>query len=235
MIIKSVNNQFIKDVAKLSKKKYRDQQNLFLVEGYHLYEEAKNNNIIKHILTTDRTIEGDNVIYVNDQIINKISDNPSSQNVITVCENRFDSTIHNRVLILEKLQDPGNLGTLMRSALAFGFKTVVLDNCVDYLNPKVLRSTQGAIFKLSIIKQDTESFMKEHDDFMYYGTSLNGRQLSKLVSYPKTALILGNEGSGLSDRVLNKTSENITIPIKDVESLNVSIAGSIIMQYISSI
>lgn len=235
MEIRSVHNQFIKDVAKLTQKKYRDQQKLFLVEGYHLYEEAKKSNIIKHVLTTDKTIVGNNIVYVTEQIIKKISDNPSAQNVVTVCENKFSQDITDKVLILEKLQDPGNLGTLLRSALAFGFKTIVLDNCVDYLNPKVLRSTQGAIFKLSIIKQDTLTFINENPDYEVYGTALNGTELSSLKPTKKVALILGNEGKGLSSKVMDKTTVNITIPIKEIESLNVSVAGSIIMHFVSSI
>ncbi|MFK5883566.1 MAG: RNA methyltransferase [Candidatus Izemoplasma sp.] len=235
MEIRSVHNQFIKDVAKLSQKKYRDQQKLFLVEGYHLYEEAKKSNIIKHVLTTDKNIEGNNVVYVTEQIIKKISNNPSAQSVVTVCENKFSQVVTDKVLILEKLQDPGNLGTLLRSALAFGFKTIVLDNCVDYLNPKVLRSTQGAIFKLSIIKQDTLTFINENNDYEIYGTALNGTALSSLKPAKKVALILGNEGQGLSSKVMGKTTVNITIPIEEIESLNVSVAGSIIMHFVSSI
>lgn len=233
MEIRSLNNPFIKDVAKLSQKKHRDQQNLFLVEGVHLYEEAKKSNIVKHVLTTNKDITGNNVVYVTEQIIKKISNNPSAQNVLTVCENKFPNEVFNKVLILEKVQDPGNLGTLLRSALAFGFKTVVLDNCVDFLNPKVLRSTQGAIFKLSIIKSDTYTFMEKHKEFSYFGTSLNGVNLEDIKVPEKTAVILGNEGSGITEEILNKTTSNITIEIANIDSLNVGVAGSIIMHYIS--
>lgn len=234
MEIRSLHNPFIKDVAKLSQKKHRDQQNLFLVEGYHLYEEAKKSDIVKHVLTTNKDITGNNVVYVTEQIIKKISNNPSAQNILTVCENKFPEELFDKILILEKVQDPGNLGTLLRSALAFGFKTVVLDNCVDFLNPKVLRSTQGAIFNLSIIKSDTFTFMEKHQDFSYFGTSLNGVKLEDIKASEKIAVILGNEGNGISEEILNKTQANITIKIADIDSLNVGVAGSIIMHYLSN-
>lgn len=234
MKITSINNQLIKDTAKLHKKKYRDINSQFLVEGYHLYEEAlKVNNIIQ-IFTTDETIKGNEVVYVTDQVLEKLTQTKNPQPVLTVCSKVESGKLSDRVLILEEVQDPGNLGTLMRSALAFGFKTIVLDNTVDIYNDKVLRSTQGAIFKLNIIEQETESFMEEHKDYKYYGTAMKGESITKMSKQDKVAIILGNEGSGLSDNVLTKTDMNITIKMQETESLNVGVAGSILMHHIDS-
>ncbi len=233
MRITSINNQLIKDTTKLHKKKYRDNTGLFLVEGYHLYEEALKVDNIETIFTTDESITGDRVVYVTDQVLEKLTQTKNPQPVLTVCKKITANELSNKVLILEHVQDPGNLGTLMRSALAFGFNTIVLDNTVDIYNDKVIRSTQGAIFKLNIIEEDTIKFMDKHSDYKYYGTEMFGVNLSSVKKEEKLGIILGNEGSGVSEKVLNKTTKNITIKMVEVESLNVGVAGSIIMHHLS--
>ncbi|MDC0558988.1 RNA methyltransferase [Candidatus Izimaplasma bacterium] len=229
MEITSINNRLIKDTAKLHKKKNRDETGLFLVEGYHLYEEAYKTNSIKTIFTIDGGIMGDNVIYVNEMVLEKLAQTKNPQGVLCVCEKVKSKELTDKVLILEKLQDPGNLGTLMRSALAFGFNTIVLDNTVDIYNDKVLRSTQGAIFKLNIVLSNTLDFINSHHEYTYYGTAMNGEDLTVINKSEKLALILGNEGAGVSEEVKNATYKNITIKTDNVESLNVGVAGSIIM------
>ena len=234
MIITSVNNQLIKDTTKLHQKKYRDNTGLFLIEGYHLYEEAKKTGNIKTVFTTDEAIKGDSVIYVNDAILEKLTQTKNPQKILTVCEKIKANTLTDKVLICYKIQDPGNLGTLMRSALAFGFNTIVLDNTVDIYNDKVLRSTQGAIFKLNVIEMDTVDFIDNNPEYKVYGTSLNGVSLRDIKRSEKIAVILGNEGSGVNEEILNKTNKNITIKITEIESLNVGVAGSIIMYYLKA-
>lgn len=231
MVITSVNNPLIKETTKLHKKKYRDQENLFLMEGYHLYEEALQYGKIKHIFTTDQTIKGDKVIYVNDTVLEKLSQTKNPQGVLVVCEKLTSKKPSEKVLILQNIQDPGNVGTLLRSALGFGFDTVVLDQTADLYNDKVLRSAQGNIFRLNIIFEDTLSFMKNHKEYFYYGTAMNGKDLDA-IGGERIAIILGNEGSGVSKEVLSKTHQNISIKT-NVESLNVGVAGSIIMHHIN--
>ncbi len=235
MEITSVNNLLVKDTVKLHQKKYRDQLGLFIVEGYHLYEEASKFNVIKHIFTTDKAIVGNNVIYVTEIVLAKLAKTKSPQKVLCVCHKLNNNEISNNVLIIEGLQDPGNLGTLLRSALAFNFKTVILDNTVDLYNDKVIRSTQGAIFNLNIIEMKALDFIENHPEFKVYGTSLNGSPLNSISHQNKLAIILGNEGQGVSKELLSKTTDNITIKTNDVESLNVGVAGSIIMHYINNI
>jgi|LGVF01.2.fsa_nt_gb TrmH family RNA methyltransferase len=233
MEITSVNNQLIRDMAKLHQKKYRDELGLFLVEGYHLYEEALKMDVIKTIFTTDEIIQGHNVIHVSQSVLEKLAKTNNPQKIVCVCEKLKREEIYDRVLILEGIQDPGNLGTLLRSALAFDFKTVILDNTVDIYNDKVIRSTQGAMFKLNFIEMNTLDFMNLYRDFEYLGTSLNGEDLETVRATQKVALILGNEGNGLSLDVLKNTRKNITIKINEVESLNVGVAGSIIMHHLT--
>ncbi|AIO18719.1 23S rRNA methyltransferase [Candidatus Izimaplasma bacterium HR1] len=234
MKITSINNKIIKDTAKLHQKKYRDISNQFLVEGYHLFEEASKVGNIITIFTTDEAIKGDKVIYVSDQVLEKLAQTKTPQPVLAVCTKIANEELSDKILILEQIQDPGNLGTLMRSALAFGFKTIVLDNTVDIYNDKVLRSTQGAIFKLNIIHENTLEFIKRNKDYKFYGTKLYGQPISNINKEGKIAIILGNEGSGVSEMVLSHTTANFTIEMAETESLNVGVAGSIIMHYITN-
>lgn len=235
MEITSVNNPLVKDTVKLHQKKYRDQLDLFIIEGYHLFEEASKFDVIKHVFTTDRSITGKNVVYVTDIVLAKLAKTKSPQKVLCVCHKLNNNEISDKVLILEGLQDPGNLGTLLRSALAFGFKTVILDNTVNLYNDKVIRSTQGAMFNLNIIEMSAIDFIDNHLDYIIYGTSFNGVVLDTVMPSKQVAIILGNEGQGVSTKLLNKTYQNITIRTNDVESLNVGVAGSIIMHYLNNI
>lgn len=231
MNITSVNNKLVKDTVKLHQKKHRDNEGLFIMEGYHLYEEAVKHGVIKTVFTTDESIQGEKVIYVTDQVLEKLSQTKNPQGVLVVCEKLKEKELTDKVLILNQVQDPGNVGTLLRSALGFGFNTVVLDNTCDLYNDKVLRSAQGNIFRLNIVFKDTLLFMKEHKEYTYYGTAMEGEELDAIKGN-KLALILGNEGSGVSSEILKRTMKNITIHT-NVESLNVGVAGSIIMHHIN--
>lgn len=233
MVITSVNNQLIRDMSKLHQKKHRDDLGLFLIEGYHLYEEALKMDVIKTIFTTDEIMQGHNVIHVSQSVLEKLAKTNNPQKIVCVCEKLKREKVYDKVLILEEVQDPGNLGTLLRSALAFNFKTVVLDNTVDIYNDKVIRSTQGAMFKLNFIEMNTLDFMSLHRDYEYIGTSLKGDSLETIGDPKKIALILGNEGNGVSLDVLKNINKNITIKINEVESLNVGVAGSIIMHHVN--
>lgn len=229
MEITSVQNKVIKDMTKLHQKKYRDETGLFLVEGYHLYEEAKKVGNIHQVFTTDKSITDESAIYVTDIVLQKLANAKNPQGVVTVCTKIQPQEPGDKILLLDRIQDPGNLGTLLRSALAFGFTTIVLDNTVDVYNDKVLRSTQGAIFKLNIIHAKILDFIDQYDWILFYGTAMAGVPIKMFSTMPPFGIILGNEGSGVSAEILRKTSSNITIPMLETESLNVGVAGSIIM------
>lgn len=233
LIIQSVNNPLIKDMTKLHQKKHRDATGLFLVEGYHLHEEAVLAGNVVHVFTTDESITGENVVAVSAPVLEKLAQTKNPQPVITICRKIEATNIGNQVLLLERVQDPGNLGTLMRSALAFGFDTIVLDNTCDIYNDKVLRSTQGAIFRLNVIHAPILTFIDEHPELTFYGTAMEGTPLQDVDPALRIGLILGNEGAGVSPDVLAKTTLNLTIPMFYTESLNVAVAGSIIMHHLA--
>lgn len=224
-MITSLTNEKIKQFAKLNEKKYRDETGLFLVEGEHLVNDARQFGFLIETLSTES--EG---TIVSSDVMKKISKLDCPPRIIGVCKKSNKSELTDRILILDAVQDPGNMGTLIRSAVGFGFNTLVLGpGCVDPYSPKVIRSTQGAIFRINLIYDDILSFINKLGDYDVYGTSLiNGIPLGKIKSTEKMAIILGNEGHGINKEILNKTS-NIFIEISNLESLNVSIAGSIIM------
>jgi TrmH family RNA methyltransferase len=226
-LINSVQNEKIKNYAKLNEKKYRDETNMFIVEGLHLVEEAKAYGIVKEVITTNPNIDG---TLVSEEVMKKLTNQKSVVEVCAICEKFKKEEITNKILILDTIQDPGNIGTLIRSAVAFGFDTIVMEACADIYSSKVLRATQGAIFKLNIINTNIIEFIKSLKDYKVYGTSLkNGIPLKQIEKSDKLAIILGNEGNGVRNELLDITDKNIFIEITNMESLNVAVAGAILM------
>lgn len=241
MLITSVNNNHIKELCRLKEKKYRDITGLFLVEGEHLVCEAIKNNLIKEVIVLDKkTFDYDGEItYVSDSIIKKLSSMDSYPNVIGVCYKRKEEIIGNRVLILEDIQDPGNLGTIIRSAVAFDIDTIILSpKTVDLYNSKVVRSTQGMIFKLNIITRELVSTidMLKKDNYLILGTNVrNGVNIKNIDISNKFALIIGNEGNGMSNNISLLCDKNVYIKINErVESLNAAVAASILLYEINN-
>ena len=226
-MISSVQNERIKNYAKLNEKKYRDETNSFIIEGLHLVEEAKKYGIIKEVITTNPNIEG---TLVSEEVMKKITNQKSVVEVCAICSKLKKDDITNKILILDNIQDPGNIGTLIRTAVSFNFNTIVMENCADVYSSKVLRATQGAIFKVNIINAKIDNFITSLSGYKIYGTSLkNGVPLKDIKKSDKLAIILGNEGNGVRENILDMTDKNIFIEIENMESLNVGIAGGIIM------
>ncbi len=236
MLYTSKENNKIKYIKKLNYKKYRDEFNEFFIEGEHLVEEAYKNGVLKELLLEKNSNFNLNITtnYATNSILKYISslDNPSS--VIGICNKIKEKKIGEKILILDNIQDPGNLGTIIRSAVAFNIDTIVLSfNCVDIYNPKVLRATQGMIFNINIIQKNIKEFILElkEEGYKIYGTKVNGGNSLKNVEKPeKFAIIMGNEGRGVSSEILNLCSDYIYIDMNSkCESLNVAIATSIIL------
>lgn len=232
-MITSVDNPTVKKLAKLAQKKYRDSELMFIVEGEHLVETAQKNGYVKSIYATEAFKKYPYAELVGTHVMKKITDAKNPPKIIALCDKLKEKPLTNKVLILEHIQDPGNLGTLLRSALAFGFNTVILDQTADLYNPKVLRSTQGALFDLSIRFMSTLDFIKTHKDYTTYATHVKPKKNQLQKPLEKIALILGNEGSGIKEETLKACDITISIPTQKVESLNVAIAGSIIMHALS--
>lgn len=238
MLITSVDNNKIKKYALLKNSKERKNEGMFLVEGMHLCMEAYKNGILLDVLLK----EGDSlefnynkeITYVKENVLKKLSNLSSPSNIIGICKIVKNNEIKgNHILILDDIQDPGNIGTIIRSSKAFNIDTIILStNSVDIYNDKVLRSTQGMIFNMNILYTDLESIIPKLKDegFKILGTDVNNGKDVRKINYSKYALVMGNEGRGVSERIKNLCDENLYIKMNnDCESLNVGVATSILL------
>ena len=237
--ITSVNNQYIKDLSLLKNKKNRILENKYIVEGYHLVEEAYKAGVLKEVLTTDENITFDvPTILVTDAIISKLSSTKEPQGIIGIVEMKKPLwQSYSKYLILDDVSDPGNLGTIIRSIAALGIEAIIVSlDTVDEYNDKVLRATQGAIFKIPIFRMnlsDAISKLKE-DDIKIIVTSLQNSSDLKTIKKPnKFGIILGNEAKGVHPEYLDLADEIVRIEMQnDVESLNVAMSAGIIIYYL---
>lgn len=234
--ITSLSNGYIKELSQLKAKKVRDELQKFLVEGYHLVEEAHKHQKLETVLITSESdyIDGVKNILVTSQIIDKLSNTVTPQKIIGVCKGGYTKEIKgSRFVLLDNVADPGNVGTIIRSSLGFKIDQIILSpNSCDCFNDKVIRSTQGAIFKVGLVKCDLEEAISKLKDInvTVIGTSLNGEKLNEFPKLNSYAIVLGNEGSGVSLNIQSICDTNVLIPMeKELESLNVGVAGSIMM------
>lgn len=234
-MIESKENKKIKYIRHLRENKFMKEEKKFVVEGDHLVKEAKLSGVL---LETYSTYERDygvlnNVVSKN--VMDYISTLPSSTDVIGVCkfiDNKEE--LGKRIIILDNVQDPGNIGTIIRSAKAFNVYTVVLGKgTVKKYNEKVIRSSQGMLFKVNIIEEDLKTFIPrlKDDGYLVYGTDVvAGKDVKNVNLEGKVALVLGNEGNGVSQDIKELVNDNLYIKINDdCESLNVAVAASILM------
>ncbi len=240
MTITSVNNERIKELVKLKEKKYRDKMGLFFIEGLDIIEEAYKNGLLKELYILDgydspyKDIPYTNVSY---EVMKKISDMESVSEYYGVCKKIQEKELGKKIIILDGIQDPGNLGTIIRSAVAFNIDTVVLSReCVDLYNSKVLRSTKGMIFNKNVIVRDIVPFIDSLDKYTIYGTSVtNGEDIRSIELPEYIALVIGNEGKGISQEVYDRCNKFIYIKMNDrCESLNAGVAASIIMYEVNN-
>lgn len=234
--IKSRQNDKIKEVVKLSNMKSSKETNLFKIEGFHALEMALEAKAVKSVFACKPIKDLPDSIpqyIVSKEIMEKISYAKNPQGVVVVCNYLpIRAITSNKVLLLDDVSDPGNVGTLLRTALAFGYKDVILMGGCSQYNEKVLQSTQGAIFKLNIVN---DIDLKSLKDYEILATEIKGSvELSKVTPSSKHILVLGNEAHGVSNKILSLASKRIRIDISDIESLNVAVAGAIAMYKLSN-
>lgn len=236
MLITSLDNPKIKKYLKLKTKKYRDLEKMFLIEGEHLVKEAFQNNVLVDLLVLDGYPIDFNFNYTNItlNIMKKLSCMESVPKVIGVVRFLESREITGKkVLLLDDIRDPGNLGTIIRSSLAFGVLDIVLNlNSVDIYNDKVIRSSQGMIFQMNIIRRDLKEVILELKEKGYLILStnvVNGVDVREL-EVNQFALIMGNEGVGVKKELQEMSDKNLYIKMNNqVESLNVGVATSILL------
>ena len=249
--ITSKDNEFIKHVKKLKDKKYRDLSNEYLIEGIKIiheaiYEKAK----IKQIIICDEAENSDipkdltyeiakyDCIYVTKQVFNSITEVKNPQGILAVVsKENTESEIDYKqdiIVALDDLQDPGNLGTILRTVDSIGLTQILVSKgTADCFNPKVVRSTMGAIFRVKIIECEnlieTLKQVKKHH-FKVMVTSLQTEESIYNVDYNKKVIVVGNEANGVKKEIQEFADEKIKIPmLGKTESLNASVATGIVL------
>lgn len=251
-IISSKENSFIKHIKKLKDKKYRDLNNEFVIEGIKLLEEAINEKveISKIIICEDCEKTSDipknlmyeiakyDCIYVTKNVFKILTDVVNPQGVIAVIkkaekihEIKYDEDI---IVALDDIQDPGNLGTILRTVDSLGLSQILISKgTADCYNPKVIRSTMGAIFRVKIIEcEDLIEVFKQakKHKFKTVITSLQASKNIYEIDYNKKIIIIGNEANGVSKNVEEEADEKVIIPMfGKTESLNASVATAVIL------
>ncbi len=230
MEITSLQNAKVKYWVSLHEKKVRDKEKVFLIEGDHLIKEAKKHNIVLETIS----INDSNADYkVTKDIMRKISSQESISSDAAVCKFLNEEGITGNILILDRIQDPGNLGTIIRSAIAFNFKTIILSNdSVDLYNDKVIRATEGMIFNINVLRKNLIDYIPiiKNDGYSIIGTDVIKGSNIRDIKDTKKAIVIGSEGTGVSNNVKALCDSFVKINMNsDVESLNAAVAASILM------
>ena len=239
-MITSISNEKIKEIKLLKNNKNILKEKKFIVEGEHLIIEAFKAGLLLETISLEEKDYGVKNTVVSSNVMESISFLNTASSVIGICKLEDNETeLKDKIIILDGIQDPGNLGTIIRSANAFGFNDIVLsNNSVKKYNDKVLRATQGMIFNMNVITKDLASFIPYLKDNGYkvYGTDVvNGVNIKSITNCEKIAVVLGSEGTGISESVKSLLDSNIYISMNDsCESLNVGVAASIIMYEINN-
>ena len=251
-VITSKDNEVIKNIRKLKEKKYREQEKKYIIEGIKLIEEAVEEKakidaiVVCEDCVKDGTIEQKllyeiakyNCIYVSEKVFSAVTEVTNPQGILAVVEKETgEETIdYNQdvILVLDGIQDPGNLGTILRTVDSVGLNQIIISKeTADAYNPKVVRSTMGAIFRIKIIiVEDLVKTLKEikKHKFKIVATSLKTDKSIYDVDYDKKVIVIGNEANGVSKEVLETSDIKAKIPmLGKTESLNASVATSVIL------
>lgn len=234
-IITSKDNEIIKNIKKLKEKKYRDQENKFLVEGIKMVQEALlEKTTIDKIVVCEECINDGSInkellyeiakqdcIYVSEKVFQNLTDVTNPQGILAVLNKEDDeekiSYKEDIIVVLDGVQDPGNLGTILRTIDSVGLTQVILsEKTADPYNPKVVRSTMGAIYRVNMIRSkniiETLKSIKKHK-YAIIATSLQTDKTIYDIEYKKEALVIGNEANGVSKEVLELANKKVKIPM----------------------
>ena len=249
MIITSKDNDLIKNIKKLKEKKHRDETNSYIIEGIKIIEEAidENADIEKIVVCNEINEEFSkellykiakyDVIYVSKNVFKLLTDVTNPQGILAVISKKQNTLVDftkDFYLILDNIQDPGNMGTILRTADSINLNQIIIrQGSVDCYNPKVVRATMGAIFRVNIVESKdmvkTIKELKKHK-IKIYATDLKTEKNIYSADYKKSAVIIGNESNGVSEELLDLADEKIKIPmLGKTESLNAGVATGIIL------
>jgi len=242
-----VNKTHTKYIQSLHHKKFRDENDVFIAEGPKVVLELLDsrefactqlfalNEWLGNNQKTLQQYSGMEVIATKDFELEKMSLLTTANNVLAVFKKKTSpATVDckNKIsLVLDGIQDPGNLGTIIRTADWFGIENIICSpTCADMYNPKVVQSTMGSLARVAILYTPLEEWLHKNNQVKKYAAALNGKNVNQLKNITEALVIIGNEGKGISDTVMNRVDEKITIPrIGEAESLNAAVATGIIL------
>ena len=242
--ITSVNNDLVKETVKLQQKKYRDKENKFLLEGYKCVEEAFNAGLeIENVFVLKDKAEHynflkDKLILTTDAVLKKISTTDSAPDVVAIASKKEysikDLKNAKKVVLLENIKDLGNLGTILRTSVAFGADAVVLfgKECADLYNPKCVRSTVGNLWKIPVVYiSDFSELEKVFSNYDRIATLPRATHLLKNYKIgEKVVVMFGSEADGLSEDLIKFSTKSVKIEMtKSVESLNLSVSCAVVL------
>ena len=235
--ILSKNNQRVKDACALKLKKVRQEKGLFLMEGIKNLDMALKYGVVKQIFTAIGLpkLKQDIECYrVNDEVLRKLANSENPEGVVFVCEQlkpKKDKSDYHKIVYLDQINDPGNLGTILRTAVAFNYDAVLLNkSSVDLYNEKVVAASKGALFLIDAYYDDIENYIEGRQAIV---SALDGAiPLSKCPKESNFVLVLGNESHGVSEEIVKKADKIVKIEMNDaIDSLNVAVAAGILMNY----
>ena len=235
--ILSKNNQKVKDACALKMKKVRQDKGLFLMEGIKNLDMALKYGSVKQIFTSIGLpkLKQDIECYkVNDKVLEKLANSENPEGVVFVCEQlkpRKDKSDYHKIVYLDQINDPGNLGTILRTAVAFNYDAVILSkSSVDIYNEKVVAASKGALFLVDAFYDEIDVYAIDH---VVIASALeDAKPLSKCEKPKDFVLVLGNESHGVSQEILSKANRVVKIEMNDsIDSLNVAVAAGILMNY----
>lgn len=242
MLITSKQNQTVKRTALLKQKKYRKEFGEYIIEGEKMLKEALalNQDVLRVFVTEDYDLfflnefdfDFDKVYFVNRAVLDYLTDEVTPQGVLSVVRIPESAPISSLscVLLLDRLQDPGNVGAVLRLSAACGVKDVITVDCADAYSTKAVRSSMSGIFRCNVLNLSNEQAYEllKQNDLPLVTADMNGKNLFSFTSPERFCLVLGNEGNGVSDFFKNNAHYTISIPMKNnVESLNVATAAGI--------
>lgn len=236
-MITSKQNTFIKEIRSLKDKKQRDNLNLYIVEGI----KAVNDAIlvlggVYSVIGTDNAVneikdlsKAERVEIVSNQVFSSISGEVSPQGVLAVIKKPTEKAPSGKAVLLDRVSDPANVGAIIRSAAAFGFKDVYALSSADPFSPKSVRASMGGIFRVNVISGDREEIL-EKINIPLVVADMDGQNIKDFKIEGDFCLVIGNEGSGVSQEVLSLSKSVVSIPMQnDMESLNAGVSAGILM------
>lgn len=231
----SINQK--KYINSLQLKKFRTQYGTFLVEGEKMVTELLHSGLEMEFVcvTQGNKIENYNAIEISEKEMKSISALSTPSRFLAVAKQKkqpIDLTQNELILVLDNIKDPGNLGTIIRTADWFGVKTIICSNeCVDVYNPKVVQATMGSVFRINVIYTNLVDFLKTHKTIPVYGALLDGKNIYENgFQHKKAFLLMGSESFGINEELSPFITHKMMIPkgVSSTESLNVAVATGIL-------